>query len=259
MHTSPFHIKSGSLEVLLATTSDEILEAQKLRYRVFLSQKDAACDDVGVDKDPLDDFCDHLLVYHNDELSGQRFVVGTYRLIRKDAAKKCGGFYSASEFQIGTIESMSGEIVELGRSCIDEKFRTRPAMQLLWRGLAEYIRLYNIDVMFGCASFSGTDIAEHQEALSYLYHYHLAPSDFCPKALPEHFVDMNLMEKDQLLPRKVFSKLPALIKAYLRVGGVIGNGAVIDPVFETIDVCVVVKTSQISDRHLRYYELENVA
>jgi putative hemolysin len=127
-------------------------------------------------------------------------------------------------------------------------------LQLLWQGIAEYIVWHDIDLLFGCASFHGLDPQAHAKTLSYLHHHHKAPEGFCPRALADQFVDMNLIPKDQLNPKEALLDLPPLIKGYLRLGGFIGEGAVKDPQFNTIDVCVVVKTKMVSDRYRKHYE-----
>ena len=76
-----------------------------------------------------------------------------------------------------------GEILELGRSCVDAAYRNRPAMQLLWRGIAAYVFHYDIALMFGCASLPGTDPDALAVPLSYLHHHHLAPRRLRPRAL----------------------------------------------------------------------------
>lgn len=126
-------------------------------------------------------------------------------------------------------------------------------MQLLWRGIGAYVNKFNIDLMFGCASFPGIDPAAHRMALSYLYHYHLAPENLRPRALAERYVEMNLMPKEEVNVKETFTGLPALIKGYLRLSGYIGLGAVIDPVYNTTDVSIVVKTDLVTDKYAARY------
>ena len=149
---------------------------------------------------------------------------------------------------------IDGELMELGRSCVDLDYRTRPTMQLLWQAIAAYVYRYKIKVMFGCASLPGADPADQLLALSYLYHYHPAPRELRPRAIPQRYVDMNLLSKDRIDVRKALATLPPLIKGYLRLGGFIGDGAVIDAQFNTTDVCVVVKTDLVADKYFKHYE-----
>ena len=264
-------ITAGSLEVRLAETAAEVDAAQALRYRVFYDEMGAtptpAMTSRQRDFDSLDDTCDHLLVIdHAAEKGGK--VVGTYRLIRREAAAKHGSFYSASEYDITPLINYTGEILELGRSCIDTEHRTGTVMQTLWRGLVGYVMRHDITLMFGCASFPGTDPVAHALPLSYLYYHHLAPPGLRAKALPEYYVDMRLLPREAFDPDAAFNNmkmdprsggnsLPPLIKGYLRVGGYVGDGAYIDRQFNTTDVCIIVKTDLITNRYMRHYERAN--
>ena len=107
--------------------------------------------------------------------------------------------------------------------------------------------------MFGCASFAGADPALHAEALAYLRHFHPAPDDIAPRALPERYVSMDTMSIEAIDKKRAFMALPVLVKGYLRIGGVIGDGAVLDPDFNTTDVSVVVRTKGVGDKYVSRY------
>ena len=247
-------VRQGDLEVRLARSQDEVAAAQRLRFRVFYEEMAARpTEDMrarGADFDDFDRICDHLLVL--DRTSGA--VVGTYRLIRRSAAMRFGRFYSADEYDISPLLAHPGEILELGRSCVAEGYRTRAAMQLLWRGIAAYVFRHQIGLMFGCASLPGTDVAALRVPLSYLHHFHLAPPELRPRALAGRHVEMALMPKDQVDPQRAIAELPPLIKGYLRLGGFVGDGAVVDHQFNTIDVCVIVKTDLVTAKYYKHYE-----
>ena len=231
---------------------------QALRYRVFYqemgAQADASTAAIRRDRDAFDAVADHLLVVDHAIGAGAEGVVGTYRLIQREAAAQIGRFYSADEYDITPMEKFPGRILELGRSCVDEAYRGRAAMQLLWRGIAAYVFHYQIDLMFGCASLHGTDPDALAADLTYLYYNHLAPPAVRPRALPHRYVDMRRMPPSLLDPKRVLAQLPPLIKGYLRLGGFVGDGAVIDRQFNTTDVAVVVKTDLVTDKYYRHYE-----
>jgi len=254
-------VVAGNQEIRLAANAREIDAAQALRYRVFYNEMGAMpLPEMAVrqrDFDHFDTTCEHLLVLdRGEEETAETQVVGTYRLMRREHARKAGGFYTASEFDISKLVAYSGVLMELGRSCVDADYRDRATMQLLWRGLAEYITAHNVDIMFGCASLPGTDPAKLAMQLSYLYHYHMAPEALRPTALPGRYTNMNLLPKEAIDPKRALASLPPLLKGYLRVGGFIGDGAVVDHQFNTTDVCIIVKTDQIADRYTRHYDLD---
>jgi putative hemolysin len=259
MSPAPFpELRAGNLGVRIATRPDEIDAVQALRYRIFYTELGARADAMTErdrrDRDAYDAVADHLLVVDHAIGPGPEGVVGTYRLIRRDAAAKIGRFYSADEYDIGKIERTTGGLMELGRSCVDTRYRDRAVMQLLWGGIAAYVFHYKIDLMFGCASLPGTDPGALAAELTYLYYYHLAPPELRPRALPHRYIDMRQLGRDEIDPKRALAALPPLIKGYLRLGGFVGDGAVIDAQFNTTDVAVVVKTDLVTESYYRHYE-----
>jgi putative hemolysin len=189
MNSGASDVEGGSaawLEVRLANSQAEIEAAQRLRYRVFYEEMGAQpTPEMAAEKrdfDAFDEFCDHLLVINN-RAEHDLGVVGTYRLHRRETPK-FKGFYSSSEYDVAKIAAFKGNVLELGRSCVDADWRTKMTMQLLWRGIAGYVFAHKIDLMFGCASLPGIDPGALALPLSYLYHNHLAPAAIRPRALP---------------------------------------------------------------------------
>jgi L-ornithine Nalpha-acyltransferase len=251
-------VVAGDFEVRLAQTPAEIDAAQALRYRVFYEEMAARPSaEMALERRDFDEFdrvCDHLLVLDRRRGDGPEGIVGTYRLIRREAAARAGRFYSSAEYDIQKVIDYPAEVLELGRSCIAKDARNTATMQMLWRGIALYCYHYDIKAMFGCASFPGTDPSQHAQAFSYLYHNHLAPIEIRARALPERYVDMNMMSPDSFDPRRAMARVPPLIKGYLRLGGFVGDGAVIDREFNSTDVFIIVKTELVTEKYIRHYE-----
>ena len=228
-----------------------------LRYRIFYDEMAAKpTPEMAARHQDFDDFdpiADHLIAIDRAIGDGPEAVVATYRLIRREAAAEYGQFYSEDEYDITPLLNWPGPILELGRSCVGEGHRTRSTMTVMWRGLAEYVMHHDIGVMFGCASLHGTNPQELALPLAYLHHFHMAPPELRPRALPERFVDMNLVEAEAIDRKKALVALPPLIKGYLRLGGFVGEGAVVDEQFNTTDVCVIVKTDLVTGKYYRHY------
>src|SRR5215212_1715467 len=207
-------VVAGDFEVRLAQTAAEVEAAQRLRYRIFYQEMAAhpspemaaQCRDF----DPFDQVCDHLLVLDRRRGEGPEGIVGTYRLIRRSAAARMGRFYSSAEYDIQPMIDFPGEVLELGRSCIERDARNTATMQMLWRGIALYAFHYNIQVMFGCASLPGTDPSQHGLPLSYLYHHHLAPEEIRVRALASRYVKMDTLAPEDYDPRKAMARVPPL-------------------------------------------------
>jgi L-ornithine Nalpha-acyltransferase len=251
-------VESGNLVARLALSAAEIDAAQHLRYRVFYEEMRARpTAEAAVshrDRDEFDPYCDHLLVIDRTRTDLPCGVVGTYRLMRRSAAARHGRFYSSDEYDITPLVNLPGEIMELGRSCVDAEYRNRPTMQLLWNAIAAYVWHYDVPVMFGCASLPGADPRALALPLAYLRRYHLAPEPLRPVAVPDRYVDMDLVPADRIDVRLAQAALPPLIKGYLRLGGFVGDGAVVDHQFNTTDVCIVVKTDLVTEKYVRHYE-----
>jgi putative hemolysin len=252
----------GSLEVRLAQTAAEVRQAQKLRYRVFY-QEGSAIPNPGRlfarrDVDAYDAVCDHLLVF--DHASGghpgKPQVVGTYRLLRQSLAEDFGGFYTASEFDVGALTERHPDLrfLELGRSCVLAPYRNKRTVELLWHGIHAYLLQSRCDVMIGCASLDGTEPTQLALPLSFLHHYARAPEEWRTRALPERYVEMNRMSKEAIDPKAALRVLPPLVKGYLRLGAHIGDGAVVDHEFGTTDVLIVLPVSAINGRYFDYFD-----
>ena len=257
--TLPFEeIRSGNLGVRVAVNPAEIQAGQRLRYQVFVeemgAQPDEAARQSGLDIDAFDAVADHLQVLDHDRGEGAISVVGTYRLIRRAGAEKIGHFYSAAEYDIAPLLNFPGEILELGRSCVATEYRTRGTLQLLWQGIAAYVSHHRIGLMFGCASLPGLDLDANAALLSYLHQNHMAPEGLRPRAVAERYLSMDRLPAGSYDPKAALLALPPLIKGYLRLGGFVGDGAVLDVPFNTTDVCVMVKTDLVTQKYSKHYD-----
>jgi putative hemolysin len=244
------------LTVRLARSRAEVEACQALRYQVFHEEMGAKSGDLirrrKLDVDAYDADCDHLIAVDPTH-PGNMGIVATYRLIRSHVAERVGCFYTATEFDIDALVSRGGNLLELGRSCVGAGHRTRAVMQMMWQGIAGYVADHQIDVMFGCASLPGTDVEAMSPVLSYLHHNHLAPADWRPVArdhVRAPFEPGPAPDSDQ---RRAFAALPPLLKGYLRLGGEVGEGAVLDRDFNTTDVCLIVRTETITSRYRNHY------
>jgi L-ornithine Nalpha-acyltransferase len=242
----------------LATTMEDLTAAQRLRYEVFVAELggDGPLVDHAsrLERDAFDPYFDHLvLVDKRRDAAALDHVIGAYRVLPGDRRAAAGRFYSETEYDLGPLLASGRQLLELGRSCVHPDHRGGTAMFHLWNGLAEYVLERGIEILFGVASFHGTDVRALSAPLSYLHHHHLAPPEMRVSARAEHRQAMNLIPADQLDRKSAMAATPALIKAYLRLGGFVGDGAWIDRDFNTTDVCLVMNTALMSARHRDFY------
>lgn len=244
-------------EVRLAESEAELLASQRLRYDVFVRELggDGALVDhaAGIERDAYDPYYDHMLIFdrRRDPALGQ--VIGVYRLLRGERAEAAGGFYTAGEYDLAPLLASGRPLLELGRSCLHPDYRGGAAMYHLWTGLADYTLAHGLEVLFGTASFHGTDPRAIAEPLSLLHHRHLAPEDLRVRALPHSYQRLDLLPEQAIDRPRAMLQTPSLIKGYLRLGGFIGEGGYIDREFNTIDVCLILDTMRMNARQRAIY------
>ncbi len=240
------------LTLKLARDEADLIAAQRLRYGVFVEELggDGALVDheARLERDRFDPHFEHLLLIDTRrDAAALDHVVGVYRLLTDSRARAAGQFYSEDEYDLSVLKDSGRKLLELGRSCVHRDYRGGTAMFRLWQGLAHYVRDHGIEVLFGVASFHGTDPKALAGPLSLLHDRHLAPEDLRVRAQAGHFQPMDLMPPGEIDKLAAMRATPALIKAYLRMGGCVGEGAFIDHAFNTIDVCLVMDTTRVSD------------
>jgi L-ornithine Nalpha-acyltransferase len=248
--------RAGNLEVRLAQSADELTACQRLRYLIFYEEMSAKPSPEDArerrDRDEYDAICDHLMVVDHAATGGAR-LVGTYRLLLKQRALAHGSFYTASEYDLSPLlggKHAGLNFLELGRSCVHAKYRTKPVIDLLWRGIGAYVAEHKVEVMFGCGSFSGRDPDAHAESLTYLYRQHLAPPDWRGRALPDRYEPLDRLPGVEVDAKRAFRGLPPVIRGYIRAGAYIGDGAVIDHEFGTVEVLIIFPVAQVNERYL---------
>ncbi|CUH77675.1 GNAT family N-acetyltransferase [Tropicibacter naphthalenivorans] len=245
-------VQGQHFELQLAQGEADIRAAQRLRYEVFVDElggDGALVDhDARLERDRFDPFVDHLLV--RDPMR-DGMVVGVYRLMRQEQAEAAGQFYSEDEYDLEPLRASGRKLLELGRSCLHAEYRGGGAMFRLWQGLGQYVLDHGVEVLFGTASFHGTDVGALAEPLSFLHHRHLAPADLRVRA--RDFQPMDLIPQADLDRRAAMQAMPALIKAYLRLGGCVGEGAFVDKSFNTTDVCLVMDTARMTEAQKSMY------
>ena len=230
--------------VALARSEEEVREAQRLRYKVFVEELGAHVKTrlQGHDIDHYDPFCEHLIVRE----SGADRIVGTYRILSPEAARRVGSYYSESEFYINRLQNLRSRMVEVGRSCIHPDHRSGAVITLLWAGLAEYMVGNNYEYLMGCASIGMADGGHNAANLfSQIDPAHLAPAEY--RTFPLHGLPFDRLANGQ--PALV----PPLIKGYLRVGAWVCGEPAWDPDFNTADLLLLLPMSRMNPRYMRHF------
>ena len=252
-------IEVDNFVIKIAEKKSELKKAQTLRYSVFYKEKKAiptiSNKILRLDYDKVDKYADHLIVMDKNRKSIKNKIVGTYRLLRGDIAAHCGGFYTSSEFDLSKILNSykNNQILELGRSCVHQDYRNGTIMNLLWKAIAEYVKLYDIKILLGCASFHGTNVMKYTNELSYLRKHFSLPDELSVKSLDTKIYPTYAEINSNTNDLRTFVKLPPLIKGYLRIGGKGSHDCFVDYKFNTIDLCVNVISDNIDEKYKKKY------
>jgi len=232
------------LSVGFARTPEELRAAQALRWRVFAEELGArlASREPGIDQDIFDAHCRHLVA--RDDASGE--VVGTYRILAPEGARRVGCYYSEGEFDLTRLRLLRPRMVEVGRSCIHAEYRNGTVIALLWAGLARYMLAHGHEYLAGCASMGMAD-GGHAAASAYarLSERHMAPIEY-------HVFPRCRLPLERLNAR-ADGELPALVQGYLRAGAWICGEPAWDPDFNTADFFLLLPLANLSPRYARHF------
>lgn len=231
------------LHVGLAHSQSEIVDAQRLRYRVFAEELGARLSTKvpGVDEDFYDQFCEHLVV--RDE-SNQK-IIGTYRILSPEAARRAGSYYAETEFNLDRLRHLRERTVEVGRSCIDPDYRTGGTIALLWSGLMRYMLENRHEYLIGCASIGMADGGHAAAGIYSRLESHMSPIEY--RVFPNCPLPLERLEANDA------AELPPLIKGYLRTGAYVCGAPAWDPDFNTADMFMLLPMSRIDSRYARHF------
>ena len=238
---------AGTLSTRLASGPEDLRATQALRYKIFVQELGGdgplVDHDAGREVDDFDPIFDHLLLI---DTAQDDKVVGAYRLLPGDRLAPDDRFYCDAEFDLAPLRRSGRRLLELGRSCVDPAYRGGMAMLTMWQALADYAVAQRAEILFGAASFPGTDLKALAQPLSWLHHNHLAAPDLRVRARPcalDHVLPPNSLDR-----HAAQAAVPPLIRSYLRLGACVGEGAFVDYAFNTTDVCIILDAAHLS-RH----------
>ena len=236
--------KKPAFQIEWAKSPNEVKEAQRLRYKVFAEEMGAnlSQNEEGLDVDEFDAYCDHLLIRDQDSLK----VVGTYRVLPPHKAKEIGRLYSDSEFDLTRLDHLRPKLVELGRSCVHQDYRSGAVIMALWSGLAQYMQKNGYEIMLGCASIPMADGGHFAASLyNSLGNDQMAPVEF--HAFPRLPLPLDKLNGGLEV------EAPPLIKGYLKLGAKICSSPAWDPDFNTADLLTMLRLSEINPRYAKHF------
>jgi putative hemolysin len=228
------------LRLALAESEADVQAAQRLRYRVFAEELAARLPSAseGIDRDRFDRFCEHLVV--RDEGSGE--VVGTYRILTAGGARRAGGFYSETEFDLTLLGPLRARMLEVGRACVHPEYRSGRVLSLLWAGLGAYVGRSDALHVIGCASVPlAPDPSAAVRVCRRLVREHLGPPEW--RVFPHHPLRLHALRPADDLD------VPPLIRGYLRMGAFVCGAPSLDSDFGTADLLLLLPVARMARRY----------
>ncbi len=246
--TTPASTSSPRYTLLVAQQQADVRAAQRLRYHVFAGEMGAMLrtSEPGLDIDDYDVHCDHLVV--RADATGE--IVGTYRMLNPEGARRAGGLYCENEFLIATLSGLRGILVETGRSCVHPDHRTGAVINLIWAGIARYLLLTGYRWLVGCASVPLSTAGAPEGVFAAgvwdtVRSNHLAPEQYQVVPRRPWYADPAL--------RPQRTSLPPLLRGYLRLGAWVCGPPAYDPDFGVADFLVLLSLDRVDPRYLRHF------
>ncbi|MBO9610349.1 MAG: GNAT family N-acetyltransferase [Paenibacillaceae bacterium] len=239
----------SKLIVKLADCPEEIEQAFRLRYQVFVEEENIAHmrNDTGIEQDEYDEYCEHLIVRDEEK----DLVVGVYRMLPGHRVKE-KGIYTCTEFDLTGFREQLPRALEIGRTCVHPDYRESKTMLLLWNGMLGYFGRDEFTYLMGCASVRADDPSELNALYSYFCQKSYTIDRYQIAPLPSHRVE-NLHYVGEVDEKTAFGKLPPMIKGYLRLGSEIVREPAYDPIFNTYDFCMILTKDQMSPKYQRHF------
>lgn len=223
----------GRFRVRFSYRAEDIAAAQALRHRAFFGQD-------GLDADGYDALCQHLLV--EERASGR--LVACCRVLPLEAGQ-IGRSYSAQYYELSALEAFEGAMLEVGRFCIAPDMHDPDILRIAWGALTAYVDENNIQMLFGCSSFAGTDEAEYLDAFAMLKERHLAPKRWLPRVKAPQVFRFAKRLRRKPDAKLAMRRMPPLLKTYLLMGGWVSDHAVVDRKMGTLHVFTGLEISAI--------------
>ena len=230
--------RKGRYTTRLASTSADIRAAQRLRFVAFRQGEDAP----GLDCDEFDDICSHILV---EEAATGRLVC-CFRMLPLNDGGEIERSYSAQFYELSALQAFQGKMVEMGRFCIHPELRDPDILRVAWGAMTRYVDDNDVEMLFGCSSFKGTDAEVYADAFAMLKDRHLAPRRWLPRVkAPSVFRFAQKLRLRKPDAKRAMLGMPPLLRTYLLMGGWVSDHAVVDPHMNTLHVFTGLEISAI--------------
>ncbi len=241
----------GRYRARLATSESDVESAQKLRFEAFIANREAAIAGPrakGLDADHLDPMCHHMLV--EERWTGK--LVCCFRMMPLKTGAEIDRCYSAQFYDLEPLRDYPGAMVEMGRFCIHPALKDPDILRVAWGAMTKYVDDHNVEMLFGCSSFEGTEAESYMDAFALLKARHIAPKRWLPRVkAPKVFPYAKRLTIRRPNMKNALSKMPPLLRTYLSMGGWVSDHAVVDPDMNTLHVFTGVEIKRVPEARAR--------
>ncbi|WP_194287113.1 GNAT family N-acetyltransferase [Tritonibacter aquimaris] len=217
-------LSKGRYHARLATSDADIAAAQALRTLCFRTSQ--------LDQDDFDQSCAHILV--EDLRTGA--LVCCFRMLVLDGGSEICRSYSAQFYDLAAMRSFDGRMVEMGRFCIHQGCNDADILRVAWGAMTAFVDQNDIQMLFGCSSFAGTETDEYLDAFAMLKHRHLGPKRWLPRVKAPNVFRFAARLRRKPDAKKAMLRMPPLLRTYLMMGGWVSDHAVVDDNLNTLHV-----------------------
>ncbi|MCT4556082.1 MAG: GNAT family N-acetyltransferase [Pelagimonas sp.] len=228
-------LSKGRYSARLATDAADIQRAQSLRGAAFHGAE------AGPDQDQFDALCDHMLI--EDQRSGA--LVCCFRFLPLECGADIGRSYSAQYYELSALQAYQGRMVEMGRFCIDPAHKDPDILRVAWGAMTAYVDAQGVEMLFGCASFAGTDARDYYDSFAMLKARHLAPRRWLPRVKAPNVFRFAARLRRKPDAKQAMLHMPPLLRTYLLMGGWVSDHAVVDTHMNTLHVFTGVEIAAI--------------
>jgi putative hemolysin len=245
--TYDIEIETGNYRLETAATMNDLLEVFEMRHQIFLEDTGAATEESdGYDVDEFDSICDHIIIRSKETNK----IVGTYRVI---SSHYSDSFYSQTEFDLDQFLNTPGPKLELGRACIHHGHRNGAVIDLLWRGIGEYIKLTGSQYLFGCSSLKITDPMEAKAVMGYLGEDDKLEDCFSIRPIGKFDMDLENVHQGKMDASDIKGLIPPLLRSYFTAGAKVYGEPALDLDFKCIDFLTILDVNNLTSGYKRRY------
>lgn len=232
-------LEKGAYRARLARNQQDIDRARRLRSTCFGTS--------GIDGDAFDASAIHIMV----EAPESDALLCCFRLTLFSDGGELAQSYSAQFYDLAGLQGYTRPLAEMGRFCLAPTERDVDVLRLAWAAATLVVDLEGVELLFGCSSFSGTEVDPYREAFALLNYRHLGPDRWRPhrKAPRSYaFSEMFCVGADAGKPdlKMAMAQMPPLLRSYLSMGGWVSDHVVADPELNTLHVFTALEVGAMS-------------